>query len=174
LMGFSLLPENIGRNMAIISGPGGLAVSAAEACGNEGLCLASLSEQTQSQLSDFVPSTGTSTRNPVDVSLSAHLDLTIFRRSAETVARDPGVDAVAIIGGGLTPEDSPTGMPETSDHRGNTRLRAQPEPGILSGRDSLLRIGRAGHEDLCSCLSPPALAARTCCIGINGNGLLPK
>jgi len=108
LMGFSLLPENIGRNMAIISGPGGLAVSAAEACGNEGLCLASLSEQTQSQLSDFVPSTGTSTRNPVDVSLSAHLDLTIFRRSAETVARDPGVDAVAIIGGGLTPEDSQT------------------------------------------------------------------
>jgi len=108
LMGFSLLPENIGRNMAVISGPGGLAVSAAEACGNEGLCLASLSKQTQSQLSDFVPSTGTSLRNPVDVSLSAHFDLTIFKRSAETVARDPGVDAVVIIGGGLTPEDSQT------------------------------------------------------------------
>jgi acyl-CoA synthetase (NDP forming) len=108
LMAFSLLPENIGPNMAVISGPGGLAVSAAEACGNEGLCLASLSEQTQSRLSDFIPSTGTSLRNPVDVSLSAHLDLTIFRRSAETVARDPGVDAVVIIGGGLTPEDSQT------------------------------------------------------------------
>ena len=108
LMGFSLLPENIGRNMAVISGPGGLAVSAAEACGNEGLCLASLSKQTQSQLSDFVPSTGTSLRNPVDVSLSAHFDLTIFKRSAETVARDPGVDALVIIGGGLTPEDSQT------------------------------------------------------------------
>jgi len=108
LMGFSLLPEKIGRNMAVISGPGGLAVSAAEACGNEGLCLASLSEQTRSELSGFVPSTGTSTRNPVDVSLSGHLDLTIFRRSAEAVARDPGVDAVVIIGGGLTPEDSQT------------------------------------------------------------------
>src|SRR5512136_2135185 len=67
-----------------------------------------LSEQTRSQLSDFVPSTGTSLRNPVDVSLSAHFDLTIFKRSAETVARDPGVDAVVIIGGGLTPEDSQT------------------------------------------------------------------
>jgi len=108
LMGFSLLPEKIDRNMAVISGPGGLAVSAAEACGNEGLCLASLSEQTRSELSGFVPSTGTSTRNPVDVSLSGHLDLTIFRRSAEAVARDPGVDAVVIIGGGLTPEDSQT------------------------------------------------------------------
>jgi acyl-CoA synthetase (NDP forming) len=108
LMGFSLLLENIGQNMAVISGPGGLAVSAAEACGMEGLCLASLSEQTQSQLSGFVPSTGTSVRNPVGVSLSAHFDLTIFRRSAETVARDPGVDAVVIIGGGLTPEDGET------------------------------------------------------------------
>jgi acyl-CoA synthetase (NDP forming) len=108
LMGFSLLPEKIGRNMAVISGPGGLAVSAAEACGNEGLCLASLSEQTRSELSGFIPSTGTSTRNPVDVSLSGHFDLTIFKRSAEAVARDPGVDAVVIIGGGLTPEDSQT------------------------------------------------------------------
>jgi len=85
-----------------------LAVSAAEACGNQGLSLASLSEQTQSHLSDFVPSTGTSVRNPVDVSLSAHFDVTIFKRSAETVARDPGVDAVVIIGCGLTPEDSQT------------------------------------------------------------------
>ncbi len=108
LMGFSLLPENVGKNMAVISGPGGLAVSAAEACGNEGLCLASLSKQTQSHLSGFVPSTGTSVRNPVDVSLSAHFDLTIFKRSAETVARDPGVDTVVIIGCGLTPEDSET------------------------------------------------------------------
>jgi acyl-CoA synthetase (NDP forming) len=108
LMGFSLLPENIGPNMAVISGPGGLAVSAAEACGNEGLCLASLSKQTQSLLSGFVPSTGTSLQNPVDVSLSAHFDLTIFKRSAEAVARDPGVDAVVIIGGGLTPEESLT------------------------------------------------------------------
>ncbi|RPH84600.1 MAG: hypothetical protein EHM75_10735 [Desulfobacteraceae bacterium] len=108
LMGFSLLPGNLGRNMAVISGPGGLAVSAAEACGNEGLTLASLSRQTQSRLADFVPATGTSLRNPVDVSLTAHFDLTIFKRSAETVAQDPGVDALVVIGGGLTPEDSQT------------------------------------------------------------------
>jgi len=108
LMGFSLLPENLGRNMAVISGPGGLAVSAAEACGNEGLGLASLSEPTKSSLAEFVPSTGTSLQNPVDVSLSAHFDLTIFKRAAEIVARDPGVDALVIIGGGLSPEDNQT------------------------------------------------------------------
>jgi acyl-CoA synthetase (NDP forming) len=108
LMGFSLLPEKLGPNLAVISGPGGLAVSAAEACGNEGLNLAVLSEPTQSRLSEFVPSTGTSLRNPVDVSLSGHFDLTIFKRAAEAVSRDAGVDAVVIIGGGLTPEDSQT------------------------------------------------------------------
>jgi len=37
LMAFSLIPEDAGRRMAIISGPGGLAVSAAEACGKTGL-----------------------------------------------------------------------------------------------------------------------------------------
>ncbi len=74
LMGFSLLPAGLGRKVAIISGPGGLAVSAAEALGNEGLGLASLSEQTQDRLNVFIPPTGTSLRNPVDVSLSAFFD----------------------------------------------------------------------------------------------------
>lgn len=108
LMGFSLLPEACGPRMAIISGPGGPAVSAAEACGNEGLLLADLTAQTRSELSGFVPATGTSLRNPVDVSLTAHFDLEIFKASARTVAADPGVDAIVIIGSGLTPDDNQT------------------------------------------------------------------
>jgi acetate---CoA ligase (ADP-forming) subunit alpha len=108
LMGFSLLPAGLGRNVAIISGPGGLAVSAAEALGNEGLSLAFLSEETQDRLNDFVPPTGTSLRNPVDVSLAAFFDPAIFKQSTRIVAADPGVDALIIIGGSLTPEDSPT------------------------------------------------------------------
>jgi acyl-CoA synthetase (NDP forming) len=47
LMGFSLLPENPGNRLAIVSGPGGLAVSAAEACGRQGIVLADLSAQTR-------------------------------------------------------------------------------------------------------------------------------
>ena len=108
LMGFSLLPAASGPRMAIISGPGGPAVSAAEACGNEGLMLAELSTQTRSDLARFVPATGTSLQNPVDVSLSAHFDLDIFKESARTVAADSGVDAIVIIGSGLTPEDNQT------------------------------------------------------------------
>ena len=105
LMGFSLLPAGLGRKVAIISGPGGLAVSAAEALGNEGLGLASLSGQTQNRLNDFIPPTGTSLRNPVDVSLAAFFDRTMFKKSAEIVAADPDVDALVIIGGTLIPEN---------------------------------------------------------------------
>jgi acyl-CoA synthetase (NDP forming) len=104
LMGFTLLPSQVGPQVAVISGPGSLAVSAAEACGNEGLRLASLSDQTRSRLAAFVPATGTSLQNPVDVSLTAHMDLNIFRQSIEIVSNDPEVDVVVIIGSGLNRE----------------------------------------------------------------------
>ena len=106
LMGFSLIPSTGGRRIAVISGPGGLAVSAAEACGNLGLELAQISRRTQVELAKVVPSTGTSLRNPIDVSLSAHIDLKIFKHAAGTVLAEHGVDAVVVIGCGLTPQDN--------------------------------------------------------------------
>ena len=108
LMGFSLLPSGVGDRVAIISGPGGLAVSAAEACGNNGLRLAQLSPETRSTMAEFVPPTGTSLQNPVDVGLTASLDIDIYVRAARTVAADPGVDTVVIAGIGLDPEGNQT------------------------------------------------------------------
>lgn len=104
LMGFSLLPPSLGDRMAVISGPGGLAVSAAEACGRVGLRLAELSAETRYTLSTFVPPTGTSLRNPIDVGLTASLDMEIYIRAARAVAADPGVDTVVVVGIGLMPE----------------------------------------------------------------------
>lgn len=103
LMGFSLLPFGVGDRVAIISGPGGLAVSAAEACGSNGLRLAQLSPETRSVMAKFVPPTGTSLQNPVDVGLTASLDVEIYVQAARTVAADPGVDTVVIAGIGLNP-----------------------------------------------------------------------
>lgn len=104
LMGFALLPSNLGDRIAILSGPGGLAVSAAEACGHQRLKLAQLSSRTRSALAAFIPPTGTSLANPVDVGLTASLEMDIYIDAARTLAADPGVDAVFIIGAGLTPE----------------------------------------------------------------------
>ncbi len=106
LMGFALLPEALGDRIAILSGPGGLAVATAEACGNCGLRLAELSSDTTSALSRFVPPTGTSLANPIDVGLSASLEMDIYVEAARGLAADPGVDAVVVVGAGLTPESN--------------------------------------------------------------------
>ena len=106
LMAFSLLPDVLGDRMAVISGPGGLAVSAAEACGNEGLSLARLSSKTDSELNRFVPKTGTSLKNPIDVGMTASLDMDIYIQAVEHVSADPDVDAVTVIGIGLSPESN--------------------------------------------------------------------
>jgi acyl-CoA synthetase (NDP forming) len=104
LMGFSLLPADLGDRIAVISGPGGLAVAAAEACGNSGLRLAELSPDTRSTLAKFIPPTGTSLRNPVDVGLTASLEIDIYTRTLQALAADPGVDAVVAVGRGMTLE----------------------------------------------------------------------
>jgi acyl-CoA synthetase (NDP forming) len=104
LVAFALLPERMGDRLAIISGPGGLAVSAAEACGREGMRLAELTPETRKVLREVVPSTGTSVANPIDVGLSASLDMKIYAESARVAASDPGVDAILMIGRGFSNE----------------------------------------------------------------------
>jgi acyl-CoA synthetase (NDP forming) len=104
LMAFSLISSSAGDRMAIISGPGGLAVSAAEACGKAGLKLAELLPETQSKLAQFIPPTGTSFKNPIDVGLLPAFDIDIYVEAAKTAAKDPGVDALVVIGAGLSPE----------------------------------------------------------------------
>ena len=104
LMGFSLLPSFLGDRIAIISAPGGAAVSAAEACGNEGLRLAALSAQTTSILANFIPPIGTSLRNPIDLGLMGSLEMEMYIQATLAVATDPGVDAVLVLPIGVTPE----------------------------------------------------------------------
>lgn len=106
LMGCAMLTSRLGDRLAIISGPGALAVGAAEACGNEGLGLAELSEKTKAKLAEFVPPTGTSLRNPIDVGLTAAINVDIYARCAEIVSLDSGVDSILVLGTGMTREDN--------------------------------------------------------------------
>ena len=87
------------RRIAIVTGPGGPAVSAADACEEASLELANLSPETQAQLQGVVGSAGTSVRNPVDIGLVLGGAAQMYRHAVEATAGDPGVDAVVVIGG---------------------------------------------------------------------------
>ncbi len=87
-----------GDRMAIVTGPGGPAVSAADACEEAGLRLAELTEETKTRLRGVVASTGTSVRNPVDIGLQLAAAAGMYREALAATIEDPGVDAVVVIG----------------------------------------------------------------------------
>jgi acyl-CoA synthetase (NDP forming) len=98
LMGFITAFQNpyfpAGNQVAILSGPGGPAVSAADACEKEGLRLARLSPATESKLAEFVPEFGASISNPIDLSLSSSFDQTLYPRATEVCGLDENVDMI--------------------------------------------------------------------------------
>ena len=87
-----------GVRMGIVTGPGGPAVSAADACEEAGLELAELGQETRTRLRGVVASAGTSVRNPVDIGLQLAEAAEMYRKALAATLEDPGVDAVVVIG----------------------------------------------------------------------------
>jgi len=85
-----------GNRVAVISAPGGPAVSTADACEKAGLKLAEFTEETERRLSEVIPELGTSVSNPVDLGLSVAFDKTIYPRCAEIAGQDENVDMVLV------------------------------------------------------------------------------
>jgi acetyltransferase len=104
LTAFYHLPWTGGGRIALVSGPGGPLVSAADALERNGLLLAPLGPGTQERLRKILPATGTSWRNPVDVGLAASFDLDQYLDTLEVLGQDTGVDAIVVLGGGLSQE----------------------------------------------------------------------
>ncbi len=98
-------PGGEGR-VAIVSGPGGPAVSAADAVERNGLVMADLRKESIYRLKELLPPTGTSWANPIDVGLSASFDLRLYQEALEIILADPGVDAVVMVGGGASTDMS--------------------------------------------------------------------
>lgn len=86
-----------GDRVAIISGPGGPAVSCADACEQVGLKLATLSEETKNILLEIVPDLGTSVLNPIDIGLGIAYDKSLYPLGIEIVGRDENVDMILIF-----------------------------------------------------------------------------
>jgi len=106
LVALRTLGRPTGSRMAIVTGPGGPAVSAADACEEAGLELAEFAEETRRRLRGVVAPAGTSVRNPVDIGLVLGGAAAMYRRVLEATLDDPGVDAVVVIGSSVPGEAS--------------------------------------------------------------------
>lgn len=98
---FHYMPDAAGGRIAIVSGPGGPAVAAADTLDRCGLSLAELSEGSIEEMAKFVPLAGASLRNPVDLGVAPWGILSLYSDSLKVVDRDEGVDATLLIGGGV-------------------------------------------------------------------------
>jgi acyl-CoA synthetase (NDP forming) len=133
-----------GRRIAIVTGPGGPAVSAADACEEAGLALAELSAETCERLRTIVGGAGTSVRNPVDIGLVLGGAAEMYRRALEATIVDPEVDALVVIGGfgrgeGLDTQDR--AMVEMSRSTGKPILHVSFGPGDPALERALAREG---------------------------------
>jgi len=97
-LGFSLIPEPIGRRVAVMGAPGGSSVLSADACERYGLEVASLEPETMSRLREILPPVGTSIRNPIDMGFGAVAD-NIFEEVLRVVNTDRNADVVLALGG---------------------------------------------------------------------------
>ena len=87
-------PFPAGRQVAIVTNAGGAGVLTADACCDNGLSLAPLSEATRDRLAELLP-VGAAIGNPVDT--TAAVGSAVFRACLEAVSADGSVDAVLSV-----------------------------------------------------------------------------
>lgn len=104
VMGLKFSEHPIGNRVAILSGPGGLAVSSADCVERAGLVLAELTSDTQKKIAEILPQSGISVKNPVDVGLGASGEPKQYTLPARYLMEDPNVDTLIVIGGTFSPE----------------------------------------------------------------------
>jgi acetyltransferase len=117
--------RSLGRRIAIVTGPGGPAVSASDACEESGLALAELSDPSRSALAERVAEVGTSVRNPIDVGMALVGVTGLYRDCLRIALADPGVDAAMVIGLDFgDPQGFLKMLAEESSHSGRPVLYA--------------------------------------------------
>ncbi len=106
---FTHLPKPTGRNVAILSSPGGLAVIAADQAEMYGLEIPLLSESCSSRLDEILPLQGISTANPVDLGFGA-LTPGIYKKALRILDEDPTIDVIVALGGAPSSREDDTLM----------------------------------------------------------------
>ena len=93
-----------GRRVAVVTTSGGSGILAADAIEAQGLEMATLAPETLRVLDEIVPAFG-STANPVDVTASVMSNASLFDRTLDVIADDPGVDLIVACFCVLTGKD---------------------------------------------------------------------
>jgi acyl-CoA synthetase (NDP forming) len=100
----------VGERIAIVSGTGGPITISADMCEKLGLKIPALSAPIRARLKELLPPTGTSTRNPVDVSIAVATNLSLYTKPVQILGSSDEVDAILLI--------------HTGDWRGNEVAQA--------------------------------------------------
>jgi acyl-CoA synthetase (NDP forming) len=103
---FYYLELPLGRRVAIVTGVGGPAVSAVDACLEQGLEVPQLSIDTKEELKKVVPPFGTSVENPIDIGIAALVTPEVYGNVIKVLGRDKNIDMVIMIGEGGEPMGS--------------------------------------------------------------------
>ena len=107
LIALYYLPRPKGRRVSVITAPGGIAVTAADACIRLGLEMPRLSEETRAKLANLIGTLGTNLKNPVDLGPMGAMAAEKYVKEAMCiVAGDENIDMllVSFIGPRTTDE----------------------------------------------------------------------
>jgi len=107
LIAIYYLPRPKGRRVSVITAPGGIAVTAADACIRLGLEMPRLSEETRARLANLIGILGTNLKNPVDLGPMGAMAAEKYVKEAMCiVAGDENIDMllVSFIGPRTTDE----------------------------------------------------------------------
>ncbi len=94
-MTFHCLSPRKVRNVAVITGPGGLGVAMVDAFESAGLQVPEFSKETQDRLKKIMPPVA-GVKNPADLTLAIFEDIDLTRKAIEIIKEDDRIDAIAV------------------------------------------------------------------------------
>jgi acyl-CoA synthetase (NDP forming) len=89
--------RRVGRRIGLVTGTGGPTVTTVDLCEQYGLVVPELSGPTKDELKKMLPPFGSSCRNPVDVSITAAVDQSLYSRGIQILDRSPDVDVIICV-----------------------------------------------------------------------------
>ncbi len=94
-----LMSRSLGRRVGLISGTGGPTVVAVDLCEQYGLEVPELSSTTKDFLKELLPPYGSSCRNPVDLSVAAGVNPSLYAQGIKILDQSTDIDVILCVHG---------------------------------------------------------------------------